>query len=161
LSGEHPNAPAGGVGDLQRLPGRLSLPRVTGFPRFPSRTQVGWRRLESHVDRIDCYVGLFAEDTRSNSILPAPRVLLVAVDVFSQALTNPLLAPNVSNRETFSPLGREMIEAKQTPSDVLHANTLGPSRSSQEPFCEHDPPRLETCVAALRVAGPVNRMEGV
>ena len=30
---------------------------------------------------------------------------MVGVDAFSQALTNPLLAPRVFNEQTFSPLG--------------------------------------------------------
>jgi len=107
------------------------FPRVTDFDQISGdpRTQAELKRLYGDVDQIDYYVGIFAEDTRPNSILPALMGRLVAIDAFSQALTNPLLAPNVFNDKTFSPLGMEMIRAPQTLSDVLHRNTLNPART--------------------------------
>jgi prostaglandin-endoperoxide synthase 2 len=107
------------------------FPRVTDFDQISGdpRTQAGLKRLYGDVDRIDYYVGIFAEDTRPNSILPALMGRLVAIDAFSQALTNPLLAPNVFNDKTFSPLGMEIIRTPQTLSDVLHRNTPNPART--------------------------------
>jgi prostaglandin-endoperoxide synthase 2 len=46
-------------------------------------------------DDIDFYIGLFAEDTEDNSPLPPLIQRMVAVDAFSQALTNPLLSEHV------------------------------------------------------------------
>ena len=50
---------------------------------------------------------------RPNSVLPPLIGRLVGVDAFSQALTNPLLAPRVFNAQTFSPLGMEIIARHQ------------------------------------------------
>ena len=73
--------------------------------------QAGLRDLYGHVDRIEFFPGLFAEDARPNSVLPSLIGRMVGVDAFSQALTNPLLAPRVFNEQTFSPLGMEIIGA--------------------------------------------------
>lgn len=106
------------------------FPQVTDFNQISGdpRTQTKLKRLYDDVARIDYYVGIFAEDPRPNSILPALMGRLVAIDAFSQALTNPLLAPNVYNDKTFSPLGMEMIRGPQTLSEVLRRNTLNPAR---------------------------------
>ena len=46
-------------------------------------------------------------------MLPSLIGRLVGVDAFSQALTNPLLAPRVFNAQTFSPLGLELIARRR------------------------------------------------
>lgn len=71
---------------------------------------------------IEFYVGLFAEDTRENSAVGALIGRLVGIDAFSQALTNPLLAENIFNEKTFSPIGMEIIQTTSNLSDVLHRN---------------------------------------
>src|SRR5262249_33874163 len=61
---------------------------------------------------IDFYLGLFAEDTVVNSPLPPLLLRMVAVDAFSQALTNPLLCRNVyvtNRKEAFTDLGWDTI----------------------------------------------------
>lgn len=100
------------------------FPRVTRFEQISGdpRVQEGLRRLYGHVDRIELYPGLFAEDPRPNSVLPSLIGRMVGVDAFSQALTNPLLAPRVFNAATFSPEGMEAIRTTRTLSDVLHRN---------------------------------------
>jgi prostaglandin-endoperoxide synthase 2 len=107
--------------DYRELAG---FPRVTAFDQISSdpEIQAGLRDLYGHVDRIEFYPGLFAEDTRPNSVLPSLIGRLVAVDAFSQALTNPLLSQRVFNAETFSPLGMEIIASTTSLSDVLHRN---------------------------------------
>ncbi len=72
---------------------------------------------------IDFYVGLFAEDTVENSPLPSLIFRMVAVDAFSQALTNPLLSPNVFEPDTFSKLGWETIRSTSSLRDLLERNT--------------------------------------
>lgn len=47
---------------------------------------------------------------------------MVAADAFSQAFTNPLLAPRVFNERTFSRLGWETISRPQTLSELVHRN---------------------------------------
>jgi prostaglandin-endoperoxide synthase 2 len=51
--------------------------------------------------RIEFYSGLYAEDIRTNSVLPPLIGRMVGIDAFSQGFTNPLLAPRIFNEETF------------------------------------------------------------
>lgn len=73
------------------------------------------------VGDIEFYVGLFAEDADPNSPLPKLLGEMVAVDAFSQALTNPLLSKHVMSRRTdaFSTVGWEAVAATSTLRDVL------------------------------------------
>lgn len=77
------------------------------------------------VDRIEFYPGLFAEDTVRNSPLPNLILRMVAIDAFSQALTNPLLSQHVfgeHSKETFTPLGLELIAQTHRLEDVVRRN---------------------------------------
>ncbi|MDQ3608226.1 MAG: heme peroxidase [Actinomycetota bacterium] len=100
------------------------FPRVTDFDQISSdpRVRDGLRDCYGSVERIEFYVGLFAEDARPNSVLPSLIGRMVGVDAFSQALTNPLLAPRVFHPRTFSPLGWQTIATTRTLSDVLQRN---------------------------------------
>ena len=100
------------------------FPRVTDFNQISSdpRVRDGLRACYGSVDRVEFYVGLFAEDTRPNSVLPSLIGRMVGIDAFSQALTNPLLAPRVYNERTFSPLGWHLIRSTRRLSDVLNRN---------------------------------------
>lgn len=75
-------------------------------------------------DDIDYYVGLFAEDLEKNSPLPPLILNMVAVDAFSQALTNPLLSEHVFQPSTFTDMGWETIENTGSLHDVLERNSL-------------------------------------
>jgi prostaglandin-endoperoxide synthase 2 len=100
------------------------FPRVTDFDQISGDPEVQreLRRLYKQADRIEYYVGLFAEDTRPNSVLPPLIGRLVGVDAFSQALTNPLVNPHIFNEGTFSNLGMDLIENTRNLSDVLRRN---------------------------------------
>lgn len=91
-------------------------PKVVDFLKSAYRT----------VDDVDFYVGLFAEETVKNSPLPPLLLRLVAVDAFSQALTNPLLSEHVFNLETFSKPGWEAISNTKTLRDILDRNIPAP-----------------------------------
>ena len=90
--------------------------------RATRRVQQALRDLYGSVDHIEFYPGLFAEDVRRNAVLPSLIGRMVAIDAFSQAFTNPLLAPRVFNPETFTPLGWELIRTTRSLSDLLHRN---------------------------------------
>jgi prostaglandin-endoperoxide synthase 2 len=75
------------------------------------------------LENVEFYVGLFAEDPVRNSPLPPLILKMVAVDAFSQALTNPLLSKSVLNSDTFSPLGWEVIANTGSLKDILNRNT--------------------------------------
>ncbi|NUT10491.1 MAG: heme peroxidase [Nonomuraea sp.] len=93
--------------------------QISGDPRV--RQALG--ELYRSVDDVDLYVGLFAEEPGSPDAILSPLLTkIIAIDAFSQALTNPLLAPRVFTPQTFSPLGMEIIATTHTLSDVLNRN---------------------------------------
>ncbi|MFN2455139.1 MAG: peroxidase family protein [Pyrinomonadaceae bacterium] len=102
----------------------VSLPRPKKFEDISPNQQVVdfLKSAYKKVDDVEFYVGLFAEDTVKNSPLPALLLRLVAVDAFSQALTNPLLSEYVFNPETFSKPGWETISDTKTLRDILDRN---------------------------------------
>lgn len=102
-------------------------PRVTAFNQISGdpKVQKGLRNLYKTVDDIEFFPGLYAEDIRPNSVLPSLIGRMVGIDAFSQALTNPLLAPRVFNEATFSPTGMQIIKSTNTLSDILHRNIPG------------------------------------
>ncbi|TXK42361.1 peroxidase family protein [Nonomuraea sp. C10] len=102
------------------------FPRVRRFEHVSGDARVSGalRDLYRGVDDLDLYVGLFAEEPGSpDAILPPLLTKIIAIDAFSQALTNPLLAPRVFNAATFSPTGVRIITATRTLADVVRRNT--------------------------------------
>ncbi|MEH2295827.1 peroxidase family protein [Nostoc sp.] len=116
-----------------------SYPRVTDFDQISSneKVQKELQRLYGHVDNIEMYVGLYAEDLRPNSALPPLVGRLIGIDAFSQAFTNPLLAENIFNPETFSPVGWEEIQNTKTLSQVVHRN-IPQGKNYRISFYRHD-----------------------
>jgi prostaglandin-endoperoxide synthase 2 len=88
------------------------------------------RDLYDTPDRVEFYPGLFAEDTVHNGILPGLLMAMVAVDAFSQALTNPLLSEHVWTKapagnnwpDAFTDWGREEIARTHKLKDILERN---------------------------------------
>jgi prostaglandin-endoperoxide synthase 2 len=80
------------------------------------------RRLYGHVDDIEFFVGLFAEDVPRNGVLPGLIGSMVSLDAFSQVYTNPLLAPRVFNERTFSAAGMEIIRTTSSLSQIVQRN---------------------------------------
>jgi prostaglandin-endoperoxide synthase 2 len=86
--------------------------------------------LYGSVDKLEFYVGLFAEPTQKNGVLPDLLQAMVAMDAFSQALTNPLLSEHVwgneaNRRLTFTDEGLTEIEATATLRDIVARNSVG------------------------------------
>jgi prostaglandin-endoperoxide synthase 2 len=106
------------------------FPRAQRFEDISSdpRVQEGLRDVYGDVDSVELYPGLFAEDVRPNAVLPPLIGRMVAIDAFSQAFTNPLLAPRVFNADTFSPRGWDLIGTTRTLSDLLHRNVSDRTR---------------------------------
>lgn len=57
------------------------------------------KTLYGTVDNVEFYVGLFAEPRQANGPLPELIMSMVAMDAFSQALTNPLLSEHIWGHE--------------------------------------------------------------
>lgn len=102
------------------------------------------QQLYGTPDRVEFYPGLFAEDRVKNSPLPGLLLTMVAVDAFSQALTNPLLSEHIwsddaakqPHGDAFTPWGKSQIAATATLEDVLRRNvptppTVTPLRMTQ------------------------------
>ncbi|CAN5869785.1 hypothetical protein BH23ACT12_BH23ACT12_24330 [soil metagenome] len=105
-------------------------PRVTAFNQISGepRVQNGLKQLYGTVDRIEFFTGLYSDDIRPNSVLPSLIGRMVGIDAFSQALTNPLLAPRIFNEQTFSAIGMEIIQTTNSLSDILHRNIPDPDK---------------------------------
>lgn len=108
--------------------------RATSFADVvgPSRGALAaqLQQLYGSVDRLEFYVGLFAEPTQTNGVLPDLLQAMVAMDAFSQALTNPLLSEHVWGNEanrslTFTDEGLAEIERTTRLRDIVARNSVG------------------------------------
>ena len=106
-----------------------SYPKVTEFNQISGdpKVQDALRILyDGDIDKVELYVGLFAEDVRLNSALSPLIGRMVGIDAFSQALTNPLLSEHVFNKQTFD-AGWEIIHNTSSLSDVVNRNVISDS----------------------------------
>ena len=112
----------------------MGYPRVTRFEQISGDPRVvdGLRRAYGDVDRIEFFVGLFAEEPLPRAAVPKLIGRMVAADAFSHALTNPLLAPAVFNERTFSPQGMQSIRETSRLQHLLDRNAPGSGRASME-----------------------------
>ena len=81
------------------------------------------RLYNGKAEEVEYYIGLFAEDRQRNSPLPPTILTMVAIDAFSQALTNPLLSKHVFNPETFSDYGWQQIQEVSSLADLVRRNS--------------------------------------
>ena len=100
-------------------------------------------QLYGHPDNVEFYPGLFAEDRVPDSPLPGLLMSMVAVDAFSQALTNPLLSEHVyKNVDTFTQWGFDTINSTSKLGDILKRNVVS-----------RGPTPIEMTVAGWHYAG--------
>ena len=99
------------------------------FEDITSRPEVAelLQGLYGDPDHVEFYPGLFAEDRVAGSPLPQLLLRMVAVDAFSQALTNPLLSEHVFNATTFTQWGFDLIHNTSTLGDIVSRNVPVPS----------------------------------
>lgn len=95
-----------------------------------ARVQEELRALYDEVERLEFYPGLFAQPRTKDGPLPPLLQTMVAVDAFSQALTNPLLSEHVWGNarvanDTFTPEGLAAIRDTGSLRDVLERNSTG------------------------------------
>lgn len=115
------------MGRTARLASYNDYRQACGYPRLDSFADVSSRpdvqsalaRCYSSVDDIELYVGLFAEDVVIGGVLGDLMGTMVSVDAFSQALTNPLLAPQIFSVDTFSKVGMAEIAKTNTLSNIV------------------------------------------
>ena len=88
------------------------------------------KALYGDIENVEFYVGLFAEPVQPNGPMPELILAMVAMDAFSQALTNPLLSEHVWGNEdnrllTFTEAGYMEIRKTATLRDILERNSAG------------------------------------
>jgi len=88
------------------------------------------RALYGDVDNVEFYAGLFSERPEKNGPLPDLVSALVAMDAFSQALTNPLLSEHVwgnpNNRKlAFTEAGLDVYAKTRSLRDIVARNSTG------------------------------------
>ena len=85
------------------------------------------RALYGEVERLEWFVGLFAEAHGPGAMMGELLTTMVANDAFTQALTNPLLAKEVHTAATFGEEGFEIVRTSRTLAQVIARNTkIGP-----------------------------------
>jgi prostaglandin-endoperoxide synthase 2 len=92
--------------------------QMTGDPK----RQADLKRLYGTPDNVEFYPALFAEDVGPNTPMPGLLGAMVALDAFSQALTNPLFAEHVHTPATFTEWGLKEIENTTSVFDLLARN---------------------------------------
>jgi len=74
------------------------------------------------IDKLEWYVGIFAETYDEKSMMGGLLQTMVAHDAFTQALTNPLLSKRIYNDETFTGTGMEIIDQTESLQDIVRRN---------------------------------------
>ncbi len=108
----------------------VGLKRAASF-RDVTRNETRQRDLAllyASPDVMEFYVGMFAEDRVPNSPLPGLILKMVAIDAFSQAMTNPLLSKHVygdpvNSVAAFTQFGLDEIKATGSLADILGRNS--------------------------------------
>ena len=112
------------------------FPRVTDFNQITGDeyTQQKLKEIYGDVDKLEFFVGLYAEDVRPNSAIPPLVARIIGIDAFSQALTNPLLSDKIFKPETFSEVGWQIIQNTKTLGDLVNRNVPQSDRQYQVTF---------------------------
>lgn len=107
----------------------FNLKRLKSFDQLTSDTELRQRLqdLYGDIDKLEWYVGIFAEDYDEFLMMGELMTTMVAYDAFTQALTNPLLARHVFNEDTFTKTGLKLIEATDCFQQILARNSASPS----------------------------------
>jgi prostaglandin-endoperoxide synthase 2 len=90
---------------------RFGLRPVSSFKELTAdeALAIELSRLYRNVDDLEFTIGLLAETRPGNAVLGELMTLMVGVDAFTQALTNPLLSANVFCEDCFSSAGMTAI----------------------------------------------------
>ena len=97
---------------------------VTSFEELTGDEQLAASLADLYrtVDDVEFAVGLFAQHHDESDVLPNTLNAMVAVDAFSQILTNPLLASNIYGPAAFSAEGEAVIESTRSLQEVVLRN---------------------------------------
>jgi prostaglandin-endoperoxide synthase 2 len=82
--------------------------------------------LYGDIDHLEWYVGIFAEDHPEDQMMGELLTAMVGYDAFTQALTNPVLAPQVFTEATFTRAGLTIIRKTHSLQQILARNAADP-----------------------------------
>jgi prostaglandin-endoperoxide synthase 2 len=110
---------------------RFGLEPKTDFADLTSDPVAQERLAELYgdIDDLEWYVGIWAEDHPGDQMMGDLLTAMVGYDAFTQALTNPLLAPQVFTEDTFTRTGLKIIKKTRTLQQILTRNAANPARS--------------------------------
>ncbi|MEM8971832.1 MAG: peroxidase family protein [Pseudomonadota bacterium] len=77
------------------------------------------------IDKLEWYVGIFAEKHGRDMIMGDLLMAMVAQDAFTQALTNPLLSKHIFGAHTFTEEGMEIINQTTVLADIVKRVSKG------------------------------------
>jgi prostaglandin-endoperoxide synthase 2 len=83
--------------------------------------------LYDDIDDLEWYVGIWAEDHPEDQMMGDLLTTMVGYDAFTQALTNPLLAPQVFREATFTRAGLRIISKTTGLQQILARNAASPA----------------------------------
>jgi prostaglandin-endoperoxide synthase 2 len=108
---------------------RFGMRRLRDFAELTSDAGVQRRLAELYgdIDDLEWYVGIFAEDHPGDQIMGDLLTAMVGYDAFTQALTNPVLAPQVFTEATFTRAGLKIISKTRSLQQILARNAADPS----------------------------------
>jgi prostaglandin-endoperoxide synthase 2 len=111
---------------------RFGLEPKRDFADLTSDVDVQERLAELYgdIDDLEWYVGIWAEDHPGDQMMGDLLTVMVGNDAFTQALTNPLLAPQVFTEATFTRAGLRTIGETTTLQQILARNAADPARCS-------------------------------
>jgi prostaglandin-endoperoxide synthase 2 len=95
---------------------------------------------------VEFLVGLFAQKRTPPAVLPPVLNTMVAVDAFSQILTNPLLAENVYGPDAFGEEGLKVIEKTTSFDQLMMRNLMGDEKSPPNLASFAYPPTPRTAI---------------
>jgi prostaglandin-endoperoxide synthase 2 len=76
---------------------------------------------------LEWYVGIWAEDHLGDQMMGDLLTAMVGHDAFTQALTNPLLGPQVFTEATFTRAGMTIIDTTRSLQQILTRNAADPA----------------------------------
>jgi len=104
------------------------LSRLASFDDLTSDAEVRERleALYGDIEKLEWYVGIFAEDYPDYMMMGELMTFMVANDAFTQALTNPLLARNVFTEATFTKTGMKILKDTGSLQQIATRNAAKP-----------------------------------
>lgn len=112
---------------------RFGMRPLRDFAELTSDVAVQRRLADLYgdVDHLEWYVGIFAEDHPGDQMMGDLLTAMVGYDAFTQALTNPVLAPQVFTEATFTRAGLKIIRTTRSLQQILARNAADPGAA----FC--------------------------